>query len=73
MSRMRRFTIDAESIELTHDELSRYSSIVQAACHISEQHKVSAWLSGVGHPQDEPVQNYASRQVELMWRSEARL
>jgi hypothetical protein len=73
MSRMRRFTHDVETVELTHDELSRYSSIVQSACHISEQHKVSCLLSAIPGPQPVWAQDYAESQVELMWRSEARL
>jgi hypothetical protein len=73
MSRMRRFTHDVETVELTERELSIYSSLVQSACHISEQHKVSCLLAAIPGPQPTWAQDYAISQVDLMWRSEARL
>jgi hypothetical protein len=70
---MPRFVIDAESVTLTHDELTKFATIVQSACRPEQQHRMSIWLSGVPGPQPGPVQEFAVSQARVMWREGAKL
>lgn len=70
---MRPFSFDAESVELTEDEITEFADLVRSACHVDEQHKLARWLSNIERPQPASVQNYAQRQARFMWRTELRV
>lgn len=73
MAGMRAFTFDAESTELTKDEMAQFAVLVRSVCHADTQHRLAIWLSGIIHPQPYSVQEFAQRQARRMWRTELRV
>jgi hypothetical protein len=65
---MRRFTIDAETVELTGEECEAFARIVARACCLEEQRRLSACLATVAWPQSRRVRDAASASVARMWR-----
>ena len=70
---MNEFTYDAESVDLTDEELAVYGEIVRYTCHLEAQHRLAWWLAGTNRPQPSSVQNFAQRQARFMWRTELRV
>jgi hypothetical protein len=70
---MPEFTFDAESVTLRESEYVAFVRIVEGACYLEEQFKVSRFLATVRRPQDTSVLDFLDRQVAKMWRAEARL
>ena len=65
---MRRFTIDAETVELTGEECEAFARIVGRACRMEEQRRLAACLAGVTWPQSRSVRDAACAAVARMWR-----
>jgi hypothetical protein len=70
---MRAFTHDVESVELTADECTVFAQIVIESCHRQVYRGVSQTLASVTRPWHEMTINSLQRQVELMWKTGARL
>jgi hypothetical protein len=65
---MRRFTIDAETVELTGEECEAFALLVGRLCCLEEQRRISACLASVTWPQSRRVRDAASASVARMWR-----
>jgi predicted SpoU family rRNA methylase len=70
---MEGYTYDAESIDLSADELAAYGEIVRAACVPEAQNRFSCFLALVARPQGASVIEFATREAKRMWRTELRV
>jgi len=73
MSRMRAFTNDVESTELSAKEMKTFGQLVKFACYPDLQERLSLWLARIKREQSDSVSEGAARQVQRMWRTESRM
>lgn len=67
------YTYDAESVELSEDEHVAFGQLVRYSCMPDSQNQISCFLALITRPQGTSVQEFISRQVEKMWRTELRV
>ena len=65
---MRRFTIDAETIELPAEECAAFGRLVDDLCVSSKQRDLSAFLAAVTRPQLPVVADVGGAVAARMWR-----
>jgi hypothetical protein len=70
---MEGYTFDVESIDLTGDEMRDFATIVRYTCLPASQNQLSCFLAMIERPQGTSVQEFVSRQVEKMWRTDIRV
>jgi hypothetical protein len=70
---MEGYAHDAESAELSADELAAYGEIVRYTCMPEAQNQISCFLSLISGPQGTSVLDFVSGKVGRMWRTELRV
>ena len=65
---MRRFTIDAETVELSAEECAAFGRLAGEECVSSKQRDLSAFLAAVTRPQLPVVADVGGAVAARMWR-----